>query len=155
MNLFHFITCAFTVLFGISTAYADPSHEQTLLVEAFTTTGWKIQGESVAGTQEAQQHIDVQIYELDGIQRFEEQLSKSLPINPHQAKQVALKCIQKLDEQAMIAVKNTAVGLAKAMQYEIDRYPAIVFDGQAVVYGVTDVQTALTHYQAWRKEGKR
>jgi len=37
----------------------------------------------------------------------------------------------------------------------VDRYPAIVFDGQAVVYGVTDVETALAHYQKWRQEGAR
>ena len=29
------------------------------------------------------------------------------------------------------------------MQYGIDRYPAVVFDGEAVVYGVTDLTVAL------------
>ena len=52
-------------------------------------------------------------------------------------------------------MQMAAHGLAKAMQYGVDRYPAIVFDGQAVVYGVTDVQTAIAHYRAWRREGKR
>ena len=50
----------------------------------------------------------------------------------------------------MAAVQNAAVGLAKAMQYGIDRYPAIVFDGKAVVYGLTDLNSALDHYRTWR-----
>jgi integrating conjugative element protein (TIGR03757 family) len=40
------------------------------------------------------------------------------------------------------------------MQYGIDRYPAIVFDGHAVVYGVTDVQAATRIYEQWQEEGK-
>ncbi|MEA3275692.1 MAG: DUF1525 domain-containing protein, partial [Pseudomonadota bacterium] len=37
-----------------------------------------------------------------------------------------------------------------AAEYGIDRYPAIVLDGQAVVYGVTDVGEALRHYRMWQ-----
>ena len=38
------------------------------------------------------------------------------------------------------------------MQYGIDRYPAIVFDGQAVVYGLTDIYAAYQLYQRWQAE---
>ena len=41
-------------------------------------------------------------------------------------------------------LENAAIGLVKAMQYGLDRYPAIVFDGQFVVYGMTD-RVAATH----------
>jgi hypothetical protein len=41
-------------------------------------------------------------------------------------------------------------GLVQAMQYGIDRYPAIVFDGKAVVYGITDVRAATQRYQQWQ-----
>jgi integrating conjugative element protein (TIGR03757 family) len=47
-------------------------------------------------------------------------------------------------------MQRSSIGLAKAMQYGINRYPAIVFDGQAVVYGVTDLNAARAHYQTWR-----
>ncbi len=57
---------------------------------------------------------------------------------------------QQLDEQTMAAVKNAAVGLSKAMQYGVDRYPAIVFDGEVVVYGLTDLSSALEYYRTWR-----
>ena len=98
--------------------------------------------------------IDFHIYELDGIQHIERKLSKGLTADPDRSKQIALQRIQQLDEQTMAAVQNAAVGLAKAMQYGIDRYPAIVFDGKAVVYGLTDLNSALDHYRTWR-EGTR
>ena len=47
-------------------------------------------------------------------------------------------------------VENAAKGLVQAMQYGIDRYPAIVFDGKAVVYGITDVRAATQRYQQWQ-----
>jgi integrating conjugative element protein (TIGR03757 family) len=46
-------------------------------------------------------------------------------------------------------MQRAAMGLAKAVQYGVDRYPAIVFDGQVVVYGITDLEAALQHYRAW------
>ncbi|MCP3662898.1 MAG: DUF1525 domain-containing protein, partial [Gammaproteobacteria bacterium] len=100
-----------------------------MLVEIFTTTDWEFQWESAAGAKEADQNIEVQIYELDGIQRSELQLSSNLPTDPKQSKHIALQRIQQLDESATSAIQNAAVGLAKATQYGIDRYPAIVFDG--------------------------
>ena len=55
----------------------------------------------------------------------------------------------------MVQVKNAAIGLAKAVQYGIDRYPAVVFDGRVVVYGVTDLVEALDRYEAWEQEVAR
>ena len=95
------------------------------------------------------------VYELDGIRRTEAKLSKGLQADPEQSKRVVLQRFQELRQEDRTWMQRAAMGLAKAMQYGVDRYPAIVFDGQAVVYGVTDVQTAITHYQTWRREGKR
>ena len=55
----------------------------------------------------------------------------------------------------MAPAKNAAFGLAKAVQYGVDRYPAIVFEGRAVVYGVTDLVEALNRYEAWQREQTR
>ena len=46
-----------------------------------------------------------------------------------------------------------AEGLGRAVGYGLDRYPAIVIDGAAVLYGTTDVAQAITRYQAWRRAG--
>ena len=51
----------------------------------------------------------------------------------------------------MAPAKDAAIGLAKAVQYGVDRYPAVVVNGTAVVYGVTDLVEAVARYQAWRE----
>ncbi len=150
MDFSQFIVPMLMALFGIGIANADSSHQETLLVEVFTTKDWEVRREPSIGPKEVHQNIDVQVYELDGIQRFEAQLSNNLPADPKQSKQIAVQRIQQLDEQTMAAVQNAAVGVAKAMQYGVDRYPAIVFDGEVVVYGLTDLSSALDHYRTWR-----
>ena len=47
-------------------------------------------------------------------------------------------------------MKHAALGLARAVQYGVDRYPAIVFNATAVVYGVTGLVEAVQRYDAWR-----
>ena len=97
----------------------------------------------------------VATYQLDDLGRFESSLSEELPTDVAAAKIEALHKIQKLTEAHIMPLRNTALGLAKAVQYGIDRYPAIVFDGEAVVYGVTDLSEAADHYEAWRRERAR
>ena len=54
---------------------------------------------------------------------------------------------QALQQQLITAYQ----GLSVAIQYQIDRYPAVLFDrGKAVVYGVTDLQQALGWYRQWQ-----
>jgi integrating conjugative element protein (TIGR03757 family) len=64
----------------------------------------------------------------------------------------ALRRVQQLDDTRMAPAKNAAIGLAKAIQYGVDRYPAIVLNERAVVYGVTDLVEALNRYEAWHRE---
>ena len=94
--------------------------------------------------------IDLRVYELDRIRLFETALSNDLSSDPDQAREAVLQRIQQLDERSMPTIQHTALGLAKAMQTGVDRYPAILFDGKAVVYGITDLGAALDYYRAWR-----
>ncbi len=93
----------------------------------------------------------VDVYEIDGIERFEAELSRGLPANDDVARHSALERIGQLKEVQLQRVQRAARGLSKAMQYGIDRYPAIVLDGQAVVYGVTDIDEALHRYRQWQE----
>ena len=145
-----FIMLMLAALIGFSRGHAASANQQAISVEVFTTADREVQWELEAETKAADQAIDLQVYALDGIQQFETQLSSNLPTDPDQSKQIALQRIQQLDEQTMAAVQSTAVGLAKAMQYGVDRYPAIVFDGEAVVYGLTDLSIAIDYYRAWQ-----
>ena len=124
----------------------NPPH----LIEVFTSAKYPVVETDATGSGSHLQGPVITVYEIDGIQSVERELSLNLPAEPQQSKQIALQRIQNLDEQTRSRMQASATALAKAMQYGIDRYPAIVFDGQAVVYGVTDLQAALAHYQAWQ-----
>lgn len=120
------------------------------LIEVLITADSHVTGEVAIHREPGYRGIEFQVYELDGIHLFETELSNSLPPDPKQSKQIALQRIQQLDGQVTAAIQNTTVGLAKVIQYGVDRYPAIVFDGEVVVYGLTDLSRALDHYQTWR-----
>ncbi|MFC1361371.1 MAG: TIGR03757 family integrating conjugative element protein [gamma proteobacterium symbiont of Clathrolucina costata] len=126
---------------------------QPHVIEAFTSVKYPFIG--ATGIDNSLHGLDVTIYEIDGIESMEKDLSVGMPADPEKSKRIALERIQHMDNQSTTKMRMAALGLAKATQYGVDRYPAIVFDGQAVVYGVTDVQSALAHYRVWRREGKR
>ena len=111
------------------------------LIEVFTTADVAVAGE-------------FQRYELDGIRRIEVQLSAGLPADPGESKRIVLQRLQQLDAPTRAGMQRAAMGLVKALQYGVDRTPAIVFDAQVAIYGVTDLHAALHHYQQWR-EGSR
>jgi len=138
------------VLFA-GTTFADPRGPNPRhVIEVFTSAQYPVFETDTKGSGSDLQRSEITLYEIDGIQSVERDLSLNLPAEPQPSKQISLQRIQNLDEQTRSRMQASATALAKAMQYGIDRYPAIVFDGQVVVYGVTDLQAALAHYQAWR-----
>lgn len=128
---------------------------RSYLIEVFTTTDFPVTNEATINRQTTYRESVLHVYKLDGIQRIEAKLSKGLTADPDQSKRIVLQRIQQLDEAARAWMQRTAMGLAKAVQYGIDRYPAIVFDGEVVIYGVTDIREALRQYQQWREGEKR
>ena len=91
------------------------------------------------------------LVEIDGIERFEVELSLGLPADTDAARRQAIERITQVDEERVRRVQRSAMGLSKAMQHGIDRYPAVVFNEEAVVYGVTDLAEARQRYQLWRE----
>ena len=47
---------------------------------------------------------------------------------------------------------NAYKALATAMSYDLDRYPAMIFDEEVVIYGLTDVTQATQIYQDWLRD---
>jgi integrating conjugative element protein (TIGR03757 family) len=92
------------------------------------------------------------VFVIDRINRLQQELSDDLPADSESAKKLVLKRYQRMDMQLSTELENAAKGLVQARQYGIDRYPAIVFDGQAVVYGLTDINAATRLYQRWLAE---
>lgn len=136
-------------------AFADQNGpNQPHVIEVFTSTKYPLVDTDTKGSESQLRGLEITIYEIDGIQSVEHALSHDLSADPEYSKRMALQRIQRLDEQTRSIMQSAAQGLAKAMQYGIDRYPAIVFDGQAVIYGVTDLQAAIEHYQKGRAGGR-
>ncbi|MBD9357331.1 TIGR03757 family integrating conjugative element protein [Methylomonas albis] len=96
-----------------------------------------------------QQGYDVKLYNLDAPKQLFASLSQNLPAKPEAAKRMLEQRMQQHGRQALQQQLVTAYqGLSVAIQYQIDRYPAVVFDrGKAVIYGVTDLQQALGWYR--------
>lgn len=126
---------------GAATAGEPPA------VEVFTATDLLLN----TGLSPNQGAVSVEVYAIDGVERFEAELSRGLPANTDAAKRMALERLGRLGVAQMQRVRHATLGLSKAMQYGLDRYPAIVLDGQAVVYGVTNVQEALHRYRQWQE----
>ncbi|MCP5437614.1 MAG: TIGR03757 family integrating conjugative element protein [Chromatiaceae bacterium] len=122
------------LLLVANAAFAEPR------VEVFTD-----RGHPVAHTKA---FADMTVYRLDGLALAQDQLSEGLPSDPAEAATVAA---QRLDAQPSLneQMMQAGQGLTLAhLQYRLDRYPAIVFDGVTVIYGVTDLAIAYRLYEA-------
>lgn len=143
---------ALLALLVVTVAQAgQPVEVHPRLVEVFTTTESSVTGDAAINSQAVHGETEFHVYELDGIQRIEAKLSEGLTADPEKSKRVVLQRFQQLHEDDRARMQRAAMGLAKAMQYGVDRYPAIVFDGEVAIYGVTDIGEALHRYQEWRE----
>jgi integrating conjugative element protein (TIGR03757 family) len=88
------------------------------------------------------------IYRLDALALLEEELSAGLPADEALAMPIAQERMRRMESVIRTRAGNAAQGLEAALQYGIERIPAIVIDGQDVVYGITDVGRALHLWRA-------
>jgi integrating conjugative element protein (TIGR03757 family) len=133
------------LLLSASDVRADAADSPT--IEIFTTMD-----RPITITESARQRgAALTVYHVDGLERFEAYLSQALPRESAAAEAEALRRLQALNTTRLRSAKDAAHGLTLAGLYGIERSPAIVFDGHAVVYGVNDLHTALAQYQRWRE----
>lgn len=120
-----------------------------LMIEVFTTSHYPIRDNSQPrAPDDSGGHR--RRYDIDRIKLLQQALSQGLSNDPESAKRQVLQRLRSIDSTLNQRLENTGNGLAQAMAYGIDRMPAVVFDGQAVVYGVTDIEDALVRYRQWR-----
>lgn len=124
------------------------------LIEVFTTSELEVLRQAQTIHNHWYPEIDLQIYQIDGIQQVEQTLSVNLSSDTDKAKRIALLRIQQLGKQPTTRMQRAAVGLTKVVQYGIDRYPAVVFNGEMVVYGITDLEEALGHWHRWQSRNE-
>jgi len=91
--------------------------------------------------------LSIEVFDLGAPQRFEERLSIDLPSDPVQAEQLLAERLQLLDLEAETFA--AFAGILRAAELGLDRLPAVVFDSQAIVYGVFDLMLAYGLYRRW------
>jgi len=125
---------------------ASPAASMPSSMEVFTNARHPISGT-------ASTSVPTKIYDLDAPGRLEDELSTDLPPDPKQAKALALKRLNALGAELAGMVDQAYEGVIKAMNYELTKIPAVVFDGgTGVVYGISDINEAIKRYQTWQQE---
>ena len=94
--------------------------------------------------------IALRVHILDAIENLEDDLSRGLPGDPHQAKRLALARLKQLGQGTRAQLEHSATSIATALHHGVEKYPAIVLDAEFVVYGLTDPFRALELYRRWR-----
>jgi integrating conjugative element protein (TIGR03757 family) len=95
--------------------------------------------------------VGATVYVLDALQLLEEQLSQGLPATEAEAVPVARERVRRLGATLQQRAANASQGMVLAARYGIDRIPAVVIDGRAIVYGITDVEQAVAAYRQRRQ----
>jgi len=72
-----------------------------------------------------------------------------LPPNPVLATALAKDYLQAHEAELGQQLLPTYAGLSQAVNIGLNQYPALVFNQQAVIIGVTDIQQGLAIYQLW------
>lgn len=83
------------------------------------------------------------VYRLDALQQVQAQINQQVPKTEAEAREYFARNQEQIKRMISPAVMHGANGINLARHYGLERIPAIVFDGQSVVYGVTDVEQAL------------
>jgi len=137
------------VLFPALLQAASTGASMPSSIEVFTNARYPISGTASAS-------VSIQIYDIDAPDRLEDALSADLPPDPEQAKTIAFKRLNDLGAELADMVDQAYEGVTKAMSYELTKIPAVVFDdGVSVVYGISDLNEAIKHYQLWQQEMAR
>ncbi|MDA1370263.1 MAG: TIGR03757 family integrating conjugative element protein [Proteobacteria bacterium] len=95
----------------------------------------------------------IDIYSLDAVAAVEAKMSERLPGDEEQALVVMQQRIEQIGKARLEAdLVKAYQALTTAMSYDLDRYPAMIFDGEVVIYGITDIWVATEIYQDWLAE---
>jgi integrating conjugative element protein (TIGR03757 family) len=133
-------------------ASAAPEEVTPIRIEVFTTGVRPIRPPA---SDDIASLPPIELYEIDGVTRLEAELSDGLADNPDTARRLVQERFGQIDGPRLDVARRSAAGLINAAEYGVERYPAIVFDGNAVVYGVTDIDEALRHYRTWKGRAPR
>ncbi len=149
-------TRLFLIWFSLAfTSVFAASGSQQTVVDAFTTSDRPVVRTIPGSASRPFSGYAVTAYEIDGIQTLERSLSRGLPSDRDRSEQLAIQRLHDLSDKERRLLRASATGLAKATHYGIDRLPAVVFDSEAVVYGITDIPAAIAVYETWHSDRRK
>jgi len=95
---------------------------------------------------------DIPVVYLDAPERLQVDIFGTLSPAPAQAELEAQNVIASpVFKERQQQLASAYQGLTKAWSLGLDKYPAVVFDDQFVVYGTTDVDAALQLMGTWKE----
>jgi len=97
----------------------------------------------------------ITIHIIDGIAQVKTALSQDLPTQAEAARRVALERMKHFGKAERDRLRHSAEALLQARNLGVRRYPAVVFDRQWVIYGVTDLMQAYSLFQQREVEENR
>lgn len=136
----------------ISSASADDLPQSII---AITSNQRPFQPADWNNTSPSENNSEITILSLDAVQSIQEQLSEGLPNDEALARALVQQKIAELGRSKLEDELRAAyLPLGTMMAYGLDRYPVIIFDKQAVIYGMTDLSLAINRYRQWLKDKK-
>jgi len=122
-------------------------------IVAITSNQRPIQSVDWRSASSSENNLEITILNLDAVQSLHAQLSQGLPNDETLARTVVQQKIADIGRSKLEDELRTAyLPLGAMMAYGLDRYPVIIFDQQAVIYGVTDLAQAIDQYRQWRED---
>ena len=95
--------------------------------------------------------LQVSVHRMDQLDMATQAIDQQIPRGSEAEARRWVEANQaRIKRQVQPAAIATANAISLATHYRIDRLPAVVINKKTVVYGVTDVNVALQHYQASR-----
>ena len=92
--------------------------------------------------------IDIMYYDLKGLSKLEDSLSRVLPNNLDQSTTFLNDFFNSKNGIGWLKEAQLhSEAVAKAVSYKLKGIPAVVFDSNSVVYGTANIEEALKEYQ--------
>jgi len=137
------ITCAITGFASYADEVAVPHSIVVITSDQFPLSGITVSGDTPP----------YQLFNLDAVDHIEQRFGKNLPADEDKALALMKQRIAAVGQnQLNKELREAYQALILSMKYGLDRYPAVVFDQQVIVYGVTDLYAATKRYRHWLKE---
>jgi integrating conjugative element protein (TIGR03757 family) len=99
--------------------------------------------------------VSITVHDLSAPERLSQRYLPELPPDPAQAKKMAMAFFaSSKGKEYQHQLKDAVEHQTYLMRYNIQKIPAMVFDGKAVIYGSTDIQRGLEIYQNYLKKNE-